>query len=436
MDRREFFQKSLVASVAGAVLADATLARARQTPTATPATPTPPTPRKLILDAYSRNFHWLRTADEMAEAAIEITCGGVMPTVGTGGAHVDIAKVATDLPLFVNTIRKHGLRVKQIRGGGQTAVDASVEALVGTMGQLGVTHYWLGTDNYNLTKPIVPQLDAIKTKVDQFVKLNQKHGTTLMYHTRAGASSVGSVVWDLLYVFKDFDPKHVGIHWDTGHMALHGPMWETLMRTAGPYVVGMSWKDRSWAQNLGFAGETGPYPGPAGAGDAGGRGAPGGGRRGGRGGGAVGADAGAPGGAGRGGPPGEAGPAGPPAGAGGPGGGPGGRGGGGRGGGRGAGDLSGVPRPLAGNAFARGGTWMSPEVPMGTGLVDIFKYAQVLHDIGFDGPMELEAEYPLGGSNTGATEITLPRIQVIGSLKRDVLTIRAGLAQSGTGLTI
>jgi len=63
------------------------------------------------------------------------------------------------------------------RGGGQTAVDASVEALVGTMGQIGVTHYWLGTDNYDLTKPILPQLDAIKTKVDAFVKLNQKHGT-------------------------------------------------------------------------------------------------------------------------------------------------------------------------------------------------------------------------------------------------------------------
>ena len=265
MDRREFFQKSLIASIAGAVLADTTLARAQQAPAAGAAAAVPPpTPRKLILDAYSRNFHWLRTADDVAEAAIEITCGGVMPTVGTGGSHVDIAKVTTDLPLFVNAIRKHGLRVKQIRGGGQTAVDPSVEALVGTMGQLNVTHYWLGTDNYDLTKPIMPQLDAIKTKVDQFVKLNQKHGTTLMYHTRAGASSVGSVVWDLLYVFKDFDPKYVGFHWDTGHMALHGPMWETLMRTAGPYVIGMSWKDRSWAQNLGFGGETGPYPGPAG----------------------------------------------------------------------------------------------------------------------------------------------------------------------------
>ena len=269
MYRREFFQKTLMGSLAGAVLADKTLAAAlqapaQQAPAAAPATPAP-TPRKLILDAYSRNFHWLRTADEMAEAAIEITCGGVMPTVGGGGAHVDAAKVTTDLP----ALREHDPQARP-EGEADTRRRADrrrrlVESLVGTMGQLGVTHYWLGTDNYDLTKPILPQLDAIKLKVEKFVALNQKHGTTLMYHTRAGASSVGSVVWDLLYVLKDFDPKQVGFHWDTGHMALHGPMWETLMRTAGPYVVGMSWKDRSWAQNLGFAGETGPYPGPAGA---------------------------------------------------------------------------------------------------------------------------------------------------------------------------
>ena len=74
--------------------------------------------------------------------------------------------------------------------------------------------------------------------------------------------------------------------------------------------------------------------------------------------------------------------------------------------------------------------------PMGMGNVNIFQYAQVMHDINFNGVMELECEYPLGGANSGATAITLPRIQVLGSLKRDVLTIRAALAQSGTGLTI
>jgi hypothetical protein len=73
---------------------------------------------------------------------------------------------------------------------------------------------------------------------------------------------------------------------------------------------------------------------------------------------------------------------------------------------------------------------------MGTGLVDIFRYAVVMRDIGFDGPMELQAEYPNGGAENGSDKLTLPRVLVMGNLKRDVLTIRAAFQQSGTGLTI
>ena len=461
MDRREFFQTSIVAALAAKVLGD-TPAAWEQAPAPAPAAQpaaapadqpaATPAPRKLIMDAYTRHLHWLRSPDEIAEAAIEMTCGGVNPTIQPYPGHIDPTKVGQELPAFVKTMQKHGLRVKQVRGGNATDVSApNVEAMIGAMGQSGVTHYWIGTDNYDLSKPILPQLDAIRRKVEQFVKVNQKHGTTLMYHTRAGANSVGSVVWDLLYVMKDFDPKHVGFHWDTGHMSHHGSnTWELLMRTAGPYVVGMGWKDRTWEQNLGFLGEGGPYPGPtaaaaalaAGGGRAGGRG-------GGRGrGGAGGADAAAaPGAAGRGAAP-EAGPAagrgaGAPAA---PGGGrgaeEGGEGGppaGGRGrgrGGRGRGGPTPFPLPLAGNTFARGGGWISPYVPMGMGLVDLFRYATVLRDIGFDGPMELEAEYPNGGAQSAADKLTLPRELVIGNMKRDVLTIRAAFQQSGSGLII
>src|SRR5262245_21301035 len=426
MDRREFLQTSVIAALAGKVLSDVTLASA-QAPAQTAAAQA--TPQHLILDAYSRCFHWLRDPDEIAEAAIEMTCGGVQPTVQEYPGHIDPAKVGQELTAFVRTMQKHGLRVKQVRGGNQTDATApNVEAIVGAMGQLGVPHYWMGTHNYDFTKPILPQLDAIKMKVDRFVKLNQKHGTTLMYHTRAGANSVGSVVWDLLYVMKDFDPKYVGFHWDTGHMSLHGSnMWELLMRTAGPYVVAMSWKDRGWQQNLGLLGEGGPYPGPqqtastadsgrggrGGRGGAGGRGGPGG--AGGRGG----QPAGGPPPIGRGAPPADNPEFGPPGGRG-------------RGGGRGRE----FPLPLASNTFARGGGWNSPAVPMGTGLVDIFRYALVMRDIGFNGPMELQAEYPNGGSEDGNANLKLTRAQVIGNLKRDVLTIRAALQQSGTGLTI
>ena len=454
MDRREFLHTGIMATLAAKVLGDVTLAgeqppagQAPATPTpstaagaAQPATPPPPT-RRLIMDCYTRNVHWIRDHDQIAEAAIEMTCGGVQPTVGAYPAHIDAAKVATELPAFVKTMQKHGLRVKQIRGGNQTSADApNLEAMVAAMGQAGATHYWCGTDNYDLTKPIMPQLDAIKKKVEGFVKLNEKHGTTLMYHTRAGANSVGSVVWDLLYVMKDFDPKHVGFHWDTGHMSAHGSnTWELLMRTAGPYVVAVSWKDRTNQQNLGFLGEGGPFPGPDPAAAAAAA-AAGGGRGGGRGrGGAPGA-ADAPGAPGAGARGGAAAPAGgragaDPAGRGAPGGegdAPGGRG---RGrGGRGGGGAREFPLPLAGTTFARGGGWTSPMVPMGMGLVDIFRYATVLRDINFNGPMELQAEYPNGGAQSGADKLTLPREMVIGNLKRDVITIRAAFQQSGTGL--
>ena len=418
MDRREFLQNSIIATLAAGVMKDVTLAGAQ----AAPAQGAAAAPRRLIMDAYSRHLHWLRTADEVAEAAIEMTCGGVNPTIQQYPGHIDPAKVTTELPVFVKTVEKHGLRVKQVRGGNQTAVDASVEAMVGTMGQLGVTHYWLGTDNYDLSKSIVPQLDAIKRKVERFVALNQKHGTTLLYHTRAGANAVGSVVWDLLYVMKDFDPKYVGFHWDTGHMSHHGSnMWELLMRTAGPYVVAMAWKDRAWDQELGLLGEGGPYPGPQAPAAAAGAG------RGGRGrGGAPAGAPPAPAGRAGGGPPqgggrgeGFAEGDGPPAGFGGRGGAP-----------------RAFPLPLAGKTFARGGGWNSPYVPMGTGLVDVFRYAAVMRDIGFNGPMELEAEYPMGGAENGLDKIMLPRAQVLGTMKRDVLTIRAAFEQSGTGLSI
>lgn len=429
MDRREFLHTGIMATLAAKVLGDVTLAQPAQAPAvpapaagAPPAAQAtaPPPARKLIMDCYTRNLHWIRDHDQLAEAAVEMTCGGVQPTVQNYPGHIDPAKVAAELPPFVKTMQKHGLRVKQIRGGNQTTADApNLEAMVGAMGQLGVTHYWCGNDNYDFTKPILPQLDAIKKKVEGFVRLNQKHGTTLMYHTRAGANSVGSVVWDLLYVLKDFDPKFVGLHWDTGHMSHHGSnMWELLMRSAGPYVVAMSWKDRTWEQRLGFLGEGGPYPGPTPP--AGSAAEPAGGR----------------GGRGRGGAPGTPqaagqGRAGAPGGGRGEGDAPAGRG---RGRGRGAGPRE-FPLPLAGTTFARGGGWSSPYVPMGSGLVDIFRYARVLRDIDFNGPMELQAEYPNGGAQSGADKITLPREMVIGNLKRDVLTIRAALQQSGTGLT-
>jgi hypothetical protein len=431
MDRRRFLQSSLGAMVVGPLL------------DSTPAAQVPArVTRKLVLDAYSKSLQWLRSADDVAEAAIEMVCGGVCPTVQAYPGHIDPARVVQELPAFVTRVRRHGLRVTQVKGPAITDVtEPNAEAIIGAAAQAGCTHYSLGGYTYDLSKPLAPQLDAIKFRIEKFVRLNQKHKIALVYDTASGAASVGGVVLDLLSVMKPFDPRYIGFHWDTGHMALHGDaMWETLMRHAGPYIATIGWRDRGWVQDLGLRGEGGPYTGPnprveplvtqpdgsavpgipgtAGAGRGGGGRAAGGG-------GDEEGDAPARGRGGRAGGP----PRGPANSAG-------------------AGSIDAnnelyrsregeMPKRPIGGKNAKGGGWSAPNVAMGTGVVHIPRVATLLAEIGFAGPSELQSEYAgIAGAEAGADKITMPRQFVIGMLKRDVITIRKSFEMANCGLTI
>ena len=454
MDRRQFLQGSLGATLFGPLVTDMATGQA---PTRAAASTV--STRKLVLDAHSRNLHWLRSADEVAEAAIEMVCGGVCLTVQPYPGHIDPARVAQALPAFAARVRSHGLQVTQIKGPAITDVNApNAEAIIAAAAQAGCTHYSLGGYTYDLAKPLGPQLDAIRFRVETFVRLNQKHKMTLVYDTVPGAASVGGVVMDLLSVMKEFDPKYVGFHWDTGHMALHGDgMWETLIRHAGPYVAAVGWRDRGWVQSLDLLGEGGPYAGPyprveplvtlpdgsavpgtpratgagrgAGEGRAGapgGRGAPNGGRAaGGRGAIAGNEEEVLPEG-GRGGRGAARGPANS----------------------AGAGSIDAnnplfrsregeMPKRPIGGKNVKGSGWSAPNVAMGTGLVHVPRVAALLAEINFSGPSELQSEYAgIGGAETGATTLTRPRQWVIGMLKRDVITIRKSFEMANCGLTI
>jgi sugar phosphate isomerase/epimerase len=458
VDRRQFLHRGLGATFVSPLLSDLAFAQP-QTPAPPAARPAVLSPRKLVLDVYTKQLQWMRSADDVAQAAIEMVVHGVCPTVEAYPGHIDPAKVTQELPAFVNRIRGHGLRVTQFKGPDVSEITAAnavnVEAMVGAAAQAGLTHYQLGGYTYDLSKPLNPQLDAIKLRVDKFVRLNQKHGMTLVFNTASGPTAVGANVLDLLSVLKNFDPRYVGFHWDTGHMALHGDtMWEPLLRLAAPYVLAIGWRDRGWKQDLGLLGEGGPYMGPyprveplvtqpdgsAIPGTPAPAGAAAGGRGGGRG------RAGGPG------PDPNAAPAGargvgnpddggPPAPAG-------------RGPARGPANSAGagsiddtnplfkskdgeMPKRPIGGKNAKGAGWSAPDTPMGTGALHIPHFAAVLREIGFNGPSELQSEYAgMGGAESGADKIDRPRQWVIGMLKRDVLTIRKSFEMAAAGLEI
>src|SRR5258707_9735358 len=205
MNRREFLQGSVGAALIAPLLGGGATAQGQPPAGALPVT------RKLGLDVHSRSLHWLRSPDEVAEAAIEMVCGGVCPTVQAYPGHIDPAKVAQELPAFVKRVRSRGLSVTQIKGPAIRDVsEPNTEAIIGTAAQNGITHYALGGYSYDLAKPLGPQLEAIKFRLDKFVRLNQKHRMALVYDTVPGRASVGGVVLDLLPIMKPVDPKYSG----------------------------------------------------------------------------------------------------------------------------------------------------------------------------------------------------------------------------------
>jgi sugar phosphate isomerase/epimerase len=198
-----------------------------------------------LVDIYSRHLQWLRTPDEVAEATLAMGYNGVDITVRPYPGHVDPARVKTDLPPFVNAIRKHGVLVRSITCPITDADSPYAEDIIRTASELDIRRYWWGTFHYAPGKPIMAQLDALKPRVARLAALNARYGVAAMYHLYAGSTEVGGSLWDMLYVLRDFDPAQVGLHYDTAHMTSAGDLgtWRTSLRVAAPYVLGLSLKD-------------------------------------------------------------------------------------------------------------------------------------------------------------------------------------------------
>ncbi|HUO03410.1 MAG TPA: TIM barrel protein [Rhizomicrobium sp.] len=387
MNRRELLQTAagmLAASGSATFAADA---------------PAPAPQAKLKIDAYSRHLQWLRSAEEVAQACIEMAFDGVDITVRKYPGHVDPEKVKTDLPAFVNTIRSLGLIVDTITTNISDADSPDAEAILDAASSLGIHHYWWGTYRYDLTKPIQPQIEALKPRVARLSKLNEKYGMKAMYHNYSGGRTVGDSIFDFLQVLQNFDPRWVSFHYDTGHATEGGAngTWSLGMRAAGPYIGGMSFKDSLLKLDRNFP-EGGPFTGtPAQLAVA---------RR-------------PPSGPGGGPPPdfnglppGTVPPPPPRAPAGLPG--PGGR-----------------RAPMGAGGGGQTNPWRVEQVPLGSGLVDLPQVAQIMKEINFQGPVEVQAEYPNGGAGNGLDKITLPREQVLGAMKHDLLVLRAVLGPAG-----
>ena len=87
--------------------------------------------------------------------------------------------------------------------------------------------------------------------------------------------------------------------------------------------------------------------------------------------------------------------------------------------------------PAFGGGGGRTNPWIAPSVPLGTGLVDLPGLAAALKGLGFHGPFVIQSDYANGGAENGGERLTLPPAMVLGAMKRDLLTLKAGFSSSG-----
>jgi sugar phosphate isomerase/epimerase len=254
IDRRELLHLGVAALAAGALPKTA----AAQPPQAT----------KIRIDAYSRTLHWLRTPEEVAEVCHQIGNTTIDLTVRAYPGHVQPEKVKTDLPLWVKSLASHGVEVTSIAADIGDAKTPYVDDILGTMQSLGLRHHWWrGMGGFDNTKPYGPQIEALKPRLADLVKLEEKYHTKAMYHPQGGP------FFDYLELIRNVDPAYVSLHFDTGHWLQVAPSnMAAMIMWAGPYIGGFVWKDEM-VQKADAAPQPSPAP-AAGArgGRAGGRG--------------------------------------------------------------------------------------------------------------------------------------------------------------------
>ena len=345
MDRRRLLQLGAL------TLAAAPLGKAlAQAPAAAP---------RFYLDAYSRNLQWARTPQDLGKAVLDLGLTSVDLNIAPYPGHVDPAKVATELPAFVNGLKAMDLTVRSVTTNITGPDTPYAEAILAAASAAGIGYYtWSGAP-YDDNQPYAPQMDALRSRFARLAALNQKYRIKGLYQPRPGAA--GSLFVDLLPVMQAFDPRFMAFRYDTAALLQAQP--QNVVRhlhMGGRYIGAVALNDAAvnlefpkWQQGR-FTDAPEMLTLPNGGGDNTGN---------------AGGDWLAYGGGGR-------------------------------------------PLP-----------YHYRPAPVGTGMIDLTLIGRALKEIGFDGPAECQVEYPLGGAEAGADKINLPRQEVVGRIKRDRITV-------------
>ena len=229
MDRRMFLGGAMSAAGCGVLAAG----EAQGAPSAKP---------KVCI--FSKHLQFL-DYKELAKTCKELGVDGADIPVRPGG-HVLPENVATDLPRAVGALRDAGLDAPMITTLLEDGDDPTARPILEAASKLGIQYFRAGgSGKYDFSQPILPQLDALATRLSRLAKVAKEYGMAGGYHNHSGPGYIGGSLWDLHRVYEAVGSPHIGSNLDAGHITAEGRAgaWEAAVKLLAPYTKTMAVKD-------------------------------------------------------------------------------------------------------------------------------------------------------------------------------------------------
>jgi sugar phosphate isomerase/epimerase len=218
---------------------------------------------------FSRVFQFI--GDYRRAAALVKKCGydGIEWTCRPKG-FVEPARATRDLKIARDAALSEGLKADSLVVSFLRGDDPGAEDTVRAAADAGYKSFRGAYFRYNPAATMQANLDEIKRGFESLEKLARKTGMKACYQNHSTYNPkielFGSVVWDLAFILKDFDPRYVGVQYDVMHaQAETGPSWMHSVGIVAPWIDILCLKDfwfepnpkqpKMWRRHLCPAGE-------------------------------------------------------------------------------------------------------------------------------------------------------------------------------------
>jgi sugar phosphate isomerase/epimerase len=160
------------------------------------------------------------------------------------GYPVNPENVRTALPEAAKRFADAGLSIPLVTTPGDfVRADMDyAEPLYAACGQVGVKHIKLGYWHWAPEHPYWQEVDKIRGLLEGFQRLSARHGVQTVIHNHSGRS-MGLNSAAVMNLVKGFEPKHIGVFADAGHLSICGEPIDMAIDMVRDYLALFAFKD-------------------------------------------------------------------------------------------------------------------------------------------------------------------------------------------------